>query len=331
MKTKIAACFVILCFLALSVTWGVHALQLPPLPHAFFGHVDVNGEPAPVGAQVEARGTGVRTGVEGNPLSVVEAGRYGGPGGFDPKLIVQGNVEDGTALEFYVDGARAKCAEPGGPWLDIYPFAAGAIQELNLRVGEPSAPTVQPSATQAAPSITLQPSKVATATPTRELSSPTEEATPAPSPVYESPTVPVPPSLTATATRTTVPPSPSVVPSPLPSVTGVTPAITTELVRSATAAPQAATRISNPTAMETATMGVSPAAKASASWTPLASTVIVGTATLDPAVLALFPTQTPTPVGHSGGSSQFTGWPLALIVIIVAAGTGAAIWLRRRS
>jgi len=74
-----------------------------PLPHAFYGTVDINDSPAPVGTEVEARGDNVNTGV-GNPITVTEPGKYGGPGGFDPKLVVKGYIEEGTTLTFYVNG-----------------------------------------------------------------------------------------------------------------------------------------------------------------------------------------------------------------------------------
>jgi len=121
-----------LCLLAAAFVRPVSAQQPPPLPHAFYGAVEVNGEPAPVGTQVEARGTGVLTGVSGNPIMVTQAGRYGGSGGFDPKLVVQGQVADGTPIEFYVDGVRAQCAVPGGTWQESYPFSSGAVTELDL-------------------------------------------------------------------------------------------------------------------------------------------------------------------------------------------------------
>jgi hypothetical protein len=107
--------------------------QPPPIPHSFYGAVEINGGPAPVGTQVEARGAGVQTGVPGNPITVTQAGQYGGPGGFDPKLVVQGQVVDGTPIEFYVAGVRAQCAVPGGPWQESCPFHSGAVTELNLR------------------------------------------------------------------------------------------------------------------------------------------------------------------------------------------------------
>ena len=69
-----------LCLLMTLFAYQAHA-QVPAIPHAFYGVVEINGEPASVGAQVEARGTGVLTGVDGNPIAVTEVGEYGGPGG----------------------------------------------------------------------------------------------------------------------------------------------------------------------------------------------------------------------------------------------------------
>ena len=53
--------------------------QPPPVPHAFFGSVQVNGQPAPVGASVEARGENVLIDNQGNPFIVTVVGQYGGP------------------------------------------------------------------------------------------------------------------------------------------------------------------------------------------------------------------------------------------------------------
>ena len=100
----------------------VVAPDIPDLPHAFYGAVTINGVTAPSGARVEARGAGVLTNVLGNPIAVSPAALYGGPGAFDPKLIVQGSITDGTTITFYVDGVAAQCAEPNGAWLDSYPF-----------------------------------------------------------------------------------------------------------------------------------------------------------------------------------------------------------------
>jgi len=116
----------------------------PLLPHAFYGSVTINGTPAANGTVVEARGTGVLTGIEGNPITVTEAGKYGGPGGFDPKLVVQGDITDGTSLTFYVNNVTAECYDvrAGGEWSASYPFDSGNVTILNLKVGE--APPIEP-------------------------------------------------------------------------------------------------------------------------------------------------------------------------------------------
>ena len=74
------------------------------------------------------------TGIQGNPLVVTVAGRYGGRTFSESKLLVQGDVQDGTPIEFYVRGMKAEVAVPGGSWQTSYPFASGLITELNLRV-----------------------------------------------------------------------------------------------------------------------------------------------------------------------------------------------------
>jgi len=86
--------------------------------------VEINDEPAPDGTLVEARGEGVQTPVQGNPIEVTEPGKYGGPGGLDPKLVVKGDIEEGTTLTFYVDGVAAETAE----------WHSGEVTELPLSV-----------------------------------------------------------------------------------------------------------------------------------------------------------------------------------------------------
>ena len=93
--------------LALLLTLGavpVYAQSIPPLPNAFYGSLTVNGKAAVVGTEVEARGTGVTTGVDGNPVTVTTAGIYGTSSAFEPRLIVQGDIDEGATITFYVDG-----------------------------------------------------------------------------------------------------------------------------------------------------------------------------------------------------------------------------------
>jgi len=109
-------------------------LVAPPLPHAFYGAVEINGNPAPIGTEVEARGEGVITGIEGNPIVTTEVGRYGS--GADPlgqKLIVQGDIVEGTTLRFYVNDV---VADQTAEW------HSGEVTELDLTVTTAAAVTV---------------------------------------------------------------------------------------------------------------------------------------------------------------------------------------------
>jgi hypothetical protein len=93
------------------------------LPHAFFGTIKINDSPAPVGTRVEARGEGVRAGIEGNPIVTTAVGVYGSPDPMGPKLVVQGGILDGTTITFYVNGVQAgQTAE----------WHSGEVTELNL-------------------------------------------------------------------------------------------------------------------------------------------------------------------------------------------------------
>jgi hypothetical protein len=228
--------------------------QAPPLPHAFYGAVEAAGAPAPVGSQIEARAPEARTGVPGNPAFVLAAGSYGGAGLLDPKLLVQGEIPTDAEIEFYVNGVRAECAEPGGEWRATYPYRAGAVTQLNLRLGAPTTggalptatptrtPTVTPSpfpTDPPAPTPELTPTPPADAPPTVIIAEadptdalPTVEAT-GTAPVIEStdaapatpaeavaaiPVVAPPPTVSPTATWTSLPLErlPTAVPSPTP-------------------------------------------------------------------------------------------------------------------
>jgi len=135
MKAKTIA-FILLAVLLALFTTPVYAQgDVPPLPHAFYGTVKINGSPAPVGTEVEARGEGVLTGVEGNPVITTVAGKYGGSGPLEPKLIVQGEIADGAILTFYVNGvSTGQTAE----------WHSGEVTEINLTVSIPPGTTETP-------------------------------------------------------------------------------------------------------------------------------------------------------------------------------------------
>jgi hypothetical protein len=83
----------------------------------FYGELRADGTPAPVGTFVEARVNGE---VRGS-ITTTEVGIYA-TFGVQP-LLVQGDIEEGSTIEFYADGFR--CSE-------IATFQAGGHTELNL-------------------------------------------------------------------------------------------------------------------------------------------------------------------------------------------------------
>ncbi len=225
-----------------SLLWAAGATgvaaQPPSPPHAFFGAVTIDGQPAPAGTVIESRAEGVLTGIPGNPITTTELGRYGGPMVQEQKLIVQGQVADGVVLVFYVNGSPARCAAPGGDWQDSYPFQSGGVTPLSLNTGrapanQPSAsptetPDAAPPGTGAGSSPTATPrspragpeAPAATATPARP--EPRVQASAAPT-IRQDPTV-EPPSGSGASV-------PAVSPAPArPSVTAGSPARTAEPV-----------------------------------------------------------------------------------------------------
>jgi len=124
MRTKVIT-FVILAIVLMLGATPVYGQEVPPLPHAFYGTVEINDSPAPVGTRVEARGEGVRTGIEGNPIVTTAVGSYGSPDPMEPKLVVQGDILDGTTITFYVNGVST---EQTAEW------HSGEVTEMNLSV-----------------------------------------------------------------------------------------------------------------------------------------------------------------------------------------------------
>ncbi len=134
MRTKVIT-FAVLGFLLMLGATPVYGQEVPPLPHAFYGTVEINDSPAPAGTQVEARGEGVRAGIEGNPISTTAAGVYGTPNPMGPKLIVQGDILDGATITFYVNGvSTGQTAE----------WHSGEVTELDLAVTIPIPPPPPP-------------------------------------------------------------------------------------------------------------------------------------------------------------------------------------------
>jgi methionine-rich copper-binding protein CopC len=126
--------------LLLAVTGGGQALAqgtppAPVLPQSFWGSVkDASGNPILSGT-VEAWMNGVKQDSIG-----IGNGQYGGAGGFDERLIVQGTSEDvGKTIEFYVNGVKAN---------ETAKYTPGEKTNLNLTVSgapQPPADTTPPT------------------------------------------------------------------------------------------------------------------------------------------------------------------------------------------
>ncbi len=93
------------CLIAVPAAAAIAQPGMPP--QAFWGNLTINAQPAQAGISVEARGEGVLVGGGGNPLVTAQVGLYGGELLFDPKLVVQGNIQPGTVISFYVNGQKA--------------------------------------------------------------------------------------------------------------------------------------------------------------------------------------------------------------------------------
>jgi len=196
MKAKMVAFIVLAVLLALATT-PVYADTAPALPHAFYGTIEVNGSPAPVGTQVEARGEGVQTGVDNNPIEVAAEGEYGGSGAFDPKLAVWGNIADGATVTFYVNGVSTG---------QTATWHSGEVTELNIDATiEGSLPEPPPESTGPSPGTTEPPPGTTepppgttepppgTTEPPPESTGPPSETTEPPSDEAPAPLLPPPP------------------------------------------------------------------------------------------------------------------------------------------
>lgn len=120
--------------LLLAVMGGGLALaqgtpSAPVLPESFWGSVmDASGNPI-LNGTVEAWMNGIK-----QDSIAIANGQYGGPGGFDDRLLVQGTSEDvGKTIEFYVNGVKAN---------ETAIYRPGEKTNLNLTVsGLPQPPS----------------------------------------------------------------------------------------------------------------------------------------------------------------------------------------------
>lgn len=115
---------VVLMTLSLLSVAGVQAQEggPPVLPCIFYGNVSIDEKLAPIGTEITAKMDNKTCG----NITVTEEGRYGGAGGFDPKLLVIGTAEDeNKIISFFVDGAKA---EENATW------NSGEVYNLDLSV-----------------------------------------------------------------------------------------------------------------------------------------------------------------------------------------------------
>ncbi len=107
----------------------------PPIPHAFYGGLSVYGPEHPSAIEVP-RGAIVQAIVDENvcgSITTTEAGKYGGPEALDPKLVVQGYIDNGTTIYFYANGVKAD---------QTWQFTIGDVTGLNLTVNDAIAPAI---------------------------------------------------------------------------------------------------------------------------------------------------------------------------------------------
>ena len=106
MKHKLFTTIAI-CFVLFSLAAPVYADGIPALPGSFYGNLTLYGNPAPTGTTVEVVGTGVRTGIPGNPITTIVNGAYGSSAPLGMRLVVQGEIVDGTIIQFRVNNVLA--------------------------------------------------------------------------------------------------------------------------------------------------------------------------------------------------------------------------------
>jgi PKD repeat protein len=109
---------------------------VPTLPMTISGTALIKDQPAAIGSLISADGTGVKRGIDGNPVQVTNPGKYGDNG----KLTIQGDISGGSPLTFTIYDSQtgkenvAEVKDPAtGQWVSTYPFKAGSDAVLDLR------------------------------------------------------------------------------------------------------------------------------------------------------------------------------------------------------
>lgn len=107
--------------------------------HGFYGNVTINGEPAAESTIIRAECPGASSDITGNPVTIRMNGVYGLPDDPAQQLIVHGCIRDGVPITFFVDSVQAEVTDvtTGSPWQSSYPFTAGEVTNLDIRVSSP--------------------------------------------------------------------------------------------------------------------------------------------------------------------------------------------------
>ena len=111
--------FFLLSLLILFVQLSVFAQESPQLPHLFYGLAQVNGLSLPVGSVIVAKVEGVEKG----QITITETGKYGGSSATENKLIVQGDIEGGAEIQFFLNNIGAN---------ELALFESGKIENKNF-------------------------------------------------------------------------------------------------------------------------------------------------------------------------------------------------------
>jgi len=129
---------------------GLVSAASPQLPCEFYGTAIMQGSPVPVGTVITAYVNGTPQG----SITVTDAGKFGGLGTFDERLIVMAGENDFAngvpTITFRINGQPSDQSAPYQP---------GASTQLNISVGGQAvvpAPVTQGNNTPQAPVIVAQ-------------------------------------------------------------------------------------------------------------------------------------------------------------------------------
>jgi len=108
---------------------SIQTSEVPPLPALYYGSVNIVGNGETVNAPVGTVITALVGGEEKGRITVTATGKYDGPTGLDLKLVIQGDIQEGSPIEFYINGVRAN---------ENSTFESGKVKGLDLTVNLPA-------------------------------------------------------------------------------------------------------------------------------------------------------------------------------------------------